>query len=175
MISKFRQINLEYDNFYKSLLKEGKIATRETEVGTWGISVASDIYSLFRKINLSKYKNFIDLGSGDGKVVLIASLFTNATGIEYDFELHIKSVEIRDKLKLQAELFQGDFLEHDLSKYDVIFMNPDKGFHTGVEDKLLKEMEGILIVYNAIFKPRFLKEIDNFNFDRIPTIIYRKV
>ena len=40
-----------------------------------GPSGTQDIYDFFVKIKLERYKNFIDLGSGDGKVVLIASLF----------------------------------------------------------------------------------------------------
>ena len=42
---------------------------RDTEVGFWGTAACDDVFELFQKINLSKFKNFIDLGSGDGKVV----------------------------------------------------------------------------------------------------------
>ena len=116
----------------------------------------------------------IDLGSGDGKVVLIASLFTKATGIEYDKELVKKSAEIRDKLGLKCDFIRGDFLKHDLSKYDVIFINPDKGFHKGTEDKLLKELKGKLIVYNFVFAPRFLKKGKTYWLEQVPVTVYTK-
>ena len=133
-----------------------------------------DIYDFFVKIKLQQYKNFIDLGSGDGKVVLIASLFVKATGIEFDKELVKTGVKIRDELKLKAEFIKGDFLEHDISKYDFIFINPDKGFDKGLEEKLIKEMNGKLFVYNNIFLPRFLKKGKTYLFDGIPIIQYTK-
>jgi protein-L-isoaspartate O-methyltransferase len=170
----FIKIKEEYDNFYKSLLKHGKMPVRDTEVGIWGISAADNVFNFFKKIKLNKYKNFLDLGSGDGKVVLIASLFTKATGIEYDKELHDKAVEIREKLNLSANLIQGDFLDYDWSKYDIIFINPDKGFHKGTEDKLLKELNGKLFVYNFVFEPRFLKKGKKYWFNETPVTVYTK-
>ncbi|MEE9525107.1 MAG: hypothetical protein V3V78_00690 [Candidatus Woesearchaeota archaeon] len=105
---------------------------------------------------------------------MIASLFTKATGIEFDKKLNDIGIKIKDELKLKAELIQGDFFKHDTSKYDVIFINPDQGFHKGVEDKLLKEMKGKLFVYNNIFQPRFLKKGKTYWFDGIPIITYTK-
>jgi SAM-dependent methyltransferase len=170
----FQKIKKEYDDFYKSLLKQGKMPVRDTEVGIWGISEADNIFNFFKKIKLQKYKNFLDLGSGDGKVVLIASLFTNATGIEFDKELHDKAFEIREKLELKCNLIQGDFLNYDWSKYDLIFINPDKGFHKGTEDKLLKELKGKLYVYNFVFEPRFLKKGKKYWFNETPVTVYTR-
>ena len=174
MIKQFNLIKQEYDNFYKSLLRQGKVPVRDTEKGIWGTAIADNVFNFFKKIRLSKYKKFIDLGSGDGKVVLIASLFTDATGIEFDKELHKKALEIKNKLKLRAKFIKGDYLKVDLSKYDIIFINPDKGFHKGVEDKLLKELKGKLFVYNNIFLPRFLKKGKSYWFDETPVISYTR-
>ncbi len=166
----------------------------DTEKGIWGTSITQDIFDFFRQIKLQNYRNFIDLGSGDGKVVLIASLFgINAAGIEFDKDLIKSSIKIRDQLKLKlsnesekglensknfqrAEFIQGDFLEHDLSKYDFIFINPDKGFENKIEEKLIKEMQPAakLFVYNNIFLPRFLKKGKNYWFNGIPIISYNK-
>jgi len=174
MNEKFEEIKKAYDEFYKSLLKQGKLTYRDTEMGIWGVCVAEYVYEFFKKINLKKYKNFIDLGSGDGKVVLIASLFTKATGIEFDKELVEKSIKIRDKLKLKCNFVQGDFLKHDLTKYDIIFVNPDKGFDKGLEKKLLKELKGKLAVYNIVFHPRFLKKGKTYMFEQTPVVVYSK-
>ena len=47
---------------------------------------------------MKRFNRFIDLGSGDGKVALIASLFCRqAEGIEIDDELFGKSLEMKEK------------------------------------------------------------------------------
>jgi hypothetical protein len=153
MKEKFQQIKKEYEEFYNSFLRNGRLPMGETKAGFWGTAATDDIFELFKTIELQKFKSFIDLGSGDGKVVLIASLFTKSAGIEFDEELHAKAVEIKEKLGLNAELMNGDFMEHDLSGYDVIFINPDKPFNKGLERKLRKEMKGTLLVYNMVYKP----------------------
>jgi len=146
----------------------------DTSKGFWGAAITEHIYGFFKKIKLENYKNFLDLGSGDGKVVLIASLFgVKATGIEIDDDLVKTSERIKKELKLKAEFIKGDFFKHNLSKYDVIFVNPDKGFENGLEDKLLKEMNGKLFVYNQIFLPRFLRKGRSYWFDQVPVIVYR--
>jgi len=117
------------------------------------------------------------LGSGDGKVVLIASLFgVKATGIEFDKDLIDVSVKIRDELNLSADFIQGDFLKQDLSRYDIIFINPDKGFKLKLENKLIKEMKSTakLFVYNNIFLPNILKKGKTYWFEQVPIISYSK-
>ena len=91
----FAQIKKEYDNFYRSLLRSGKLPMRSTSKGFWNAAISDEVYEAFKRIGLHKFKNFLDIGSGDGKVVLIASLFCeNAEGIEIDNFLHNKAVEI---------------------------------------------------------------------------------
>lgn len=176
-IDKFRQIQEKYNDFYQTFYAKGKGTVADTEKGIWGPAGTQDIYDFFVKIKLNTFKNFLDLGSGDGKVVLIASLFgVKSIGIEFDKELNNFGIKIRDELKLKAELIQGDFFKHDFSKYDLIFINPDKGFEYGLEDKLLKEMsaKARLFVYNNIFLPRFLKKGKTYWFNGIPVIGYTK-
>ena len=176
-IDKFREIQEKYNDFYQGFYAKGKGTVVDTEKGIWGPAGTQDVYDFFVKIGLQKFKNFFDLGSGDGKVVLIASLFgVDAVGMEFDKKLNDVGIKIRDKLKLKAELIQGDFLKHDLSKYDFIFVNPDQGFEKGLEEKLIKEMnpKARLFVYNNIFLPRFLKKGKTFWFNGIPIIGYTK-
>jgi 16S rRNA G1207 methylase RsmC len=168
----FELIKKEYKSFYESLLKKGTPPVWETEKGIFGTSSLDNVFELFQDIHLEKYKSFIDLGSGDGCVVLVASLFTKAAGIEFDRELHKKAVAIRDKLNLKAELVQGDFLEHDLGKYDIIFINPDQGFHKGLGQKLQREMKGELLVYNFVFQPYNLKKGRTLWFRQVPVTFY---
>tara|TARA_Y100000310_G_scaffold343345_1_gene450519 strand:+ start:832 stop:1380 length:549 start_codon:yes stop_codon:yes gene_type:complete len=169
---KFKEIKKAYDDYYKGLVKLGKPLVRDTKVGIWGVSISDNVYNFFKDIHLEKYDYFLDLGSGDGKVVLIASLFTKAGGIEFDKELFDASIEIRDKLGVDCSLIHDDFFKHDWSKYDVAFINPDQGFHKGVEDKLLNEFKGTLIVYNFVFEPRFLKKGKKYWYDQTPITVY---
>src|SRR3989344_348569 len=97
----FNNLKKEYDSFYRNLLKMGRLPMWSTEKGFWNASIAEEVYQAFKKIKLNKFKNFLDIGSGDGKVVLIASLFfKNAEGIEIDQFLHNKAIEIKNKLKI---------------------------------------------------------------------------
>ena len=143
MQQKFNLLKAEYENFYRKLWSEGKLPMKDTLKGTWGVAHTDDILEIFQKLNLGKYKNFLDLGSGDGKVVNIAALFTKATGIEIDKDLIKKSNEIRKKYKLiNARFLEGDYHHFDISGYDIIFVNPDAPFYRGLEDKLIKQLKG---------------------------------
>ena len=160
----FTKIKKEYDNFYRSLLKDGKLPMWSTSKGFWNAAITDEIYEAFKKIKLSQFRNFLDIGSGDGKVVLIASLFCkSADGIEIDNFLHNKAMEIKNKLKINNAVFHNkDFFEDDFSKYDVLFLAPDAPLEKGLENKLLNEMKGRLIHYGHHFQPRFLKKEDSF-------------
>ncbi|MBS3138481.1 class I SAM-dependent methyltransferase [Candidatus Woesearchaeota archaeon] len=156
MIEKIKKAFVEFDAEIKNKFF---FVVRDTEKGIWGPSNIDVVIDLFKKIKLEKYKHFIDIGAGDGRIVAIASTFTNATGIESDKNLVDSGNKIIKKLNINAELICDDFFNHNFSTYDILFINPDKGFHHGLEDKLLKEMkkDAILLVYNTIFMPRFLK------------------
>jgi hypothetical protein len=169
---KFGKIKKAYDDYYSSLVKCGKPLVRDTKVGIWGVSISNNVYNFFKDMHLEKYDYFLDLGSGDGKVVLIASLFTKARGIEFDKELHDAAVKIRDSLKMDCNFICDDFFKYDWSKHDVLFINPDQGFHKGVEDKLLNELKGKLFVYNFVFEPRFLKKGRKYWYDQTPITVY---
>jgi len=176
-LDKFHTLKEKYDEFYSTFYAKGKGTVRDTAKGIWGPAGTQDVYELFVKIKLDEDDSFLDLGSGDGKVVLIASLFCKkVVGIEYDKKLVKVGEKIKKELGLNAEFICGDFFEHDWSEYDVIFINPDQGMHKGVEDKLLKEMkdDAKLFVYNNIFLPRFLKKGKTYWFNEIPVILYTK-
>jgi protein-L-isoaspartate O-methyltransferase len=169
--SQFLEIKTEYDNFRKSMLKQARFLIKDTGVGFWGISYLDDIYTLFKKIKLHESKNFLDLGSGDGRVSILASIFTKSVGIEYDKELHDFAMEFKEKLKSNAKFYNDNYLNHSLEKYDVVFINPDKRFEE-VENKLLTELKGKLVVYGAEFHPVSLKKVQTFHAHTTPVTIY---
>ncbi len=176
---RFQAINRAYDDYYKLLLKSGKLLVRDTTAGIWGYAGATECFEFFNQISLHKAKNFIDLGSGDGKVVAIASLFTNSVGIEADQELLQDSVKIKERLvknkiiqSNKCKLINDDFLKHDLSSYDAVFINPDKLFTLKFEQKLIKELTGTLYIYNNIFAPKMLKKGKTCWIKQMPIISY---
>ena len=135
-----------------------------TAKGFWNAAIADEVYESFKKIKLNQFKNFLDIGSGDGKVVLIASLFCkNAEGIEIDDYLHNKAIMMQIRFGLNNVKFHNkDFFEHDFSKYDILFLSPDSSLERGMETKLLREMKGKLIHYGYHFHPRFLRKEGSF-------------
>lgn len=171
----FLQIKKAYNEYEAELQSQGKKLVRETAKGIYGVSDCDVLFAFFKKIHLTRSQHFIDLGCGDGRAVLIASLFTpHAVGIEADEELVAIGLDIASRLSLDADVRCSDFLFEDLSPYDVLFINPDKGFHKGLDAKLQKEIGGKLYVYNEIFAPESLRKGKKFWFGQIPIIEYMR-
>jgi len=160
----FEQIKSEYDSFYKGLLRQGKLPLWSTGGGFWGGVIADEVYEAFKRIGLHNHRSFIDLGSGDGKAVLIAALFCErAVGIELDNSLFKKSMEMQRKLNIPNAIFHNsNFYDHSISEFDVVFTYPDAPMHRGLEKKLLNELRGKLIHYGHHFHPEHLKAEDSF-------------
>ena len=65
----------------------------------------------------------IDLGSGDGKIVIrAAKRFANAKGIEYNPDMVAFSKTMAQKAGVDVELVQGDIFASDFSNADVVTM-----------------------------------------------------
>ncbi len=63
-----------------------------------------------------------DLGSGDGRIVIMAAekFKANAIGVEYDFDLfHQSDAKVRN-MKLNAHIILGDIFDQDYSKADLL-------------------------------------------------------
>lgn len=131
-----------------------------------------------------KYKicrSFCDLGSGDGRVVLLASLFNikKAVGIESDLWLHNVSNHIKNHINLEhfwkAKFIRNDFSKHNVRGYDYVFVSPDKPFYRGLEEKFQKELDGKLIVYgHETFQPTTLKCLHRFNLNNELFCVYER-
>jgi tRNA1(Val) A37 N6-methylase TrmN6 len=141
-----------YNSFYKFLyVKHKQFPIKDTKIGFWGVAPSKDVFDFFKTIKLENYSHLIDLGSGDGKIALIASLFTNSTGIEYDKWLHTVSLDIKDKLyhvplTKRTRFINDDFMKHNFSNYDIAFLNPDKTTKE-IKNKLMDEFKGRLVVF----------------------------
>ncbi len=172
----YNGIKEEYDLFYNILMRNGNLPMFSTELGFWNSSITKDLYEIFKRIKLHNFRSFLDLGSGDGKAVLIASLFgVTAHGVEIDDFLVRKSLEVQRKVGIKnASFIKKDYHEHDFSKYDILFLAPDKPLRRGLEQKLLKELNGKLILYGPIYHPMSLVKDESFFVNNTPVTIYSK-
>lgn len=74
--------------------------------------------------NLQKGERMYDLGSGDGRIVIMAAqkFGGNATGVEFDADLHKQSSTKIKQLGLEktASIIHGDILKQDFSDAQVL-------------------------------------------------------
>ena len=155
----FFEVAAAYEEFYESLQKEGELPYRITRSGMWAVSDLREVYRAFCHFHLDRYSHLADLGSGDGAVVLVASLFTRATGYEIDEVLYAKAKELRNKLNLtRAEFVQQDYFQADLSLHDLLYIYPDKPIYQ-METTLSASWRGHLLVNGPHFPPRHFAKI----------------
>ena len=173
-----QHIKQAYDTFESSLLQKGMLLARDTGIGYWGVTHIPALVALFSQLKPDKQR-LLDLGSGDGRVVLLASLFgMHATGIEADDLLMNTALDMKRKIALPhfstAQFHQDDFMKHDISVYDFLYVSPDKPFHRGLDKKLAKELSGKLIVHSFEFLPTSLSLENEFFFHGEKFGIYKK-
>ncbi|HKN47099.1 MAG TPA: hypothetical protein VJ144_03920 [Candidatus Polarisedimenticolia bacterium] len=132
-------------------------------------SILEDILPAFAAV-IRPGMRFLDLGSGDGRIVFMAALLgAKATGIEYDAELHRIAFEARRRLgdlvdPERAVLIRGDFFKQDLRPYDVFFYF---ALGSSSEDRLLAKLRGemgdsavLILAYPSGSVPGFRKTAD---------------
>jgi len=129
-------------------------------------------------------EKMFDLGSGDGRIVIMAAekFHANATGVELDKDLFKQSMDKIQSLKLQrtARIINGDVLQQDYSSADLITvyllpLSNDKV--RPILDKQLKK--GTRIVSHDFefkdWKPEKVEPIDDDGEGRSHTLyLYRK-
>lgn len=156
----FRKIETAYQSLYQALKLDGGLPYRRTSLGMWATSSAEGVYRAFCHFQLDQYIHMADLGSGDGIVVLIGSLFTQATGYEIDELLHQQSIKLRNSLNLtKARFLCEDFLQANLDAYDLLYLYPDKPFYD-LEERLRATWSGRLLVNGPHFPPRYFRRIE---------------
>lgn len=139
--------------------QQGREPYKVTPLGMWACSDPAELWELFQALELASCRHMADLGSGDGRAVLLASLFTQATGIEADSELVAESRDLAAELGLsRASFAQGDCRLKDLTPYDLLFIYPDKPL-TWLENMLPAYWRGRLLVYGAGFGPQGLRKL----------------
>jgi len=164
-------------NFFESLDNSNKESEKslvwDTEKGIFGTSDLNILKKFFEKIGLEKTDYFVDLGSGDGRVCILASLFSKAVGIEFDKDLFEDSLKNADILGISdVEFINSDYESFDFSKASIIFSYADHFFSKEFINKLKKDFHGVFYVYQGVFTPEGLTKGPTIWIDGIPIISY---
>jgi len=155
----FEKVEAVYLSFYETLKRDGLLPYRSTKSGMWATSGIRQVYGAFRHFELHRYNHMADLGSGDGIVVLIGSLFTHATGYETDDWLYKESIKLCNSLSLtNARFLNENFLHADLSGYDLLYLYPDKPFDD-LAERLHATWRGRLLVNGPHFPPSHFNKV----------------
>eukprot|EP01022_Parablepharisma_sp_SALTPOND_P021475 TRINITY_DN4255_c0_g5_i1.p2 TRINITY_DN4255_c0_g5~~TRINITY_DN4255_c0_g5_i1.p2 ORF type:complete len:177 (+),score=67.94 TRINITY_DN4255_c0_g5_i1:1-531(+) len=154
-ISGLARVEAALKQYHDSLEQPYKV----TPAGMWACSQTHEVFDLLGKLELSRYHRMVDLGSGDGRVVLLAALFLPATGIEADPELVAASRAMAQELGLERAGFMcADCRSADLTPYDLLFIYPDKPLDWLVQ-RLPDDWRGSLLVYGTYFQPSGLTHL----------------
>jgi len=130
----------DYEQGYKnySLSQKDKDIIKEknyTSAGTFGTLSKEGLNDLFKKseqyVNNLNDKNFLDIGSGDGRLVFWASQYglKKSMGIELSDTRHKLAMQVYDKLgdneKNKIKLINKDILDVDLKNtdFDIIYIS----------------------------------------------------
>ncbi|MGM5481094.1 MAG: class I SAM-dependent methyltransferase [Nanobdellota archaeon] len=168
----FHVIRDYYETLDKRKLSEKGSLVHDTPKGIFGVSDVKTVFDFFNKIGLFEQDVFIDLGSGDGRVTMIASLFCKAIGIEYDEELVHESKLASLKTGFEAEFIASDYEHYDYSKATVLFSYADHFFTPMFIEKLKNEFSGTLYVYQGVFLPEGVKKGRTVWIGQTPLISY---
>lgn len=182
MQTEFKKIKQVYDQFERFVMQNGILLGKETKDGYWAVAHLQDVFDFFKQIKLDKHKHLVDLGSGDGRVVLLASLFgIKATGLETDQWLLDCSLDLKRKINLphfeRVNFLQENFHRYDLSQHDILFIHPDKPFYRDELGKRLKQQlpdHAKLVVYGYEFHPSNLKHENEFIVNGQKFVVYGK-
>ena len=167
--SDFQAIKRYFESKDKELSKKGRLPLGSTEKGFWGVTHLDDFYTWCKLVKLEDFKQFIDLGSGDGRIAAVASLFTDATGVEYDEKLHAEAEAAAKALTSKTHFIKADYTQLDLSKYDIWFCYADHNFEwlTHKQHELIH-----LYLYHDTFHPSFLFKEKTIWIGQIPVFHY---
>ncbi len=173
MREKYEKVKGAYKELHKKFLENNPFLIKYLDNGVWAPSLPKELFRIFGKYE-DKSKTILDLGSGDGLAVMVASVFFNhAYGVEIDKGFFDISNKMKEKLGIDNVTFiKEDFYNLNLNNYDILFIAPDKEFSLKLENKIAKELNGILIVYSSIFKPKTLKKIDEFETHHFSVSVY---
>jgi 16S rRNA A1518/A1519 N6-dimethyltransferase RsmA/KsgA/DIM1 with predicted DNA glycosylase/AP lyase activity len=111
-------------------------------------SKTKPLNDLLKNIELNKNVKFIDIGSGDGRIVVWAARQGfESHGIEFNPFLSIFS-----GVKNKAKIFNKDFSKHDFSNYNFAYLYIFPEHMDKVSTKLFQEMGAGSVIVTNTFK-----------------------
>lgn len=120
------------------------------------------VYSMVELADLSPGVKTVDLGSGDGRVLLeFARKGAEAHGYEIDLDLVTKTEEkiIREELDKNAFVHLRNYWEEDLSTYEIVTVYGMYSVMEDLEKKLSKELNpGSKVISNVFEFPDWKPE-----------------
>jgi len=145
-----------------------------TELGAWATSRPAHIFYFFKRLDLSRYALFADLGSGDGLVACIAGLFTLSVGVEIDLGLCARAGRSSAELGLDGRVKYvcADYLTQRIRRADCLYLYPDKPLDA--LEGILAEWGGSLLVYGPHIPPRWLTGVETLHCGRERMVRYEK-
>jgi len=181
LFERFSMIERYYSALDLERRKKGNPSYEDTAHGIWGSSDLRKCFDLFMRISLSEKNRLLDLGSGDGRIAMVAALFCGSSGVEGDASLH--AVALRAKRELIAripslercELVLGDYTAIDSSRlavFDTFFIFADHSWPKDFETCIASCCVGNLYSYANIFSPSSLTKGPTIWLDQTPVVVY---
>ncbi|MGA2938466.1 MAG: hypothetical protein ABSF52_15395 [Syntrophobacteraceae bacterium] len=145
---------------------------RLTASGAWAASRPEHLFNFFKRVDLSQFRLFIDLGSGDGVVSCTAGLFTMSIGIESDPFLVSRAARAARDLNLLSRVgfIRADFLTQRIQEADCLYIYPDKPIDA--LEKTLEGWDGTLFIYGPHFPPKRLSLMEKLRRGRETMSVY---
>jgi len=171
--ARFTHLVNHYQQHYQKLEAAGHAPYQLTRLGTWATSIAPHVFAFFEHIDLTRYRLFLDLGSGDGVVACIAGLFTRAVGIEIDAGLCSTAQQaVRHRgLEDRVAIVCGDYRGQRIWGADCLYIYPDKPVLE--METLLVGWPGSLIVGGPHFPLEGFTPTLQFRIARDQMVLYR--
>ncbi len=121
------------------------------------ISPEERLATIFKLIKVKNGQRSIDLGAGDGRIVIeMAKRGAIAFGIELRKThtlLANRNIK-KARLKSKASVIQGDFWKENLDSYDIVTIYGMADIMVELENKLSKELKvGTLVISNGFRIP----------------------
>jgi hypothetical protein len=145
---------------------------RLTASGAWAASRPEHLFNFFKRVDLSRFRLFIDLGSGDGVASCTAGLFTRSVGIESDPFLASRAARAARDLNLLSRVgfIRADFLTQRIQAADCLYIYPDKPIDA--LEKTLEGWDGTLFIYGPHFPPKRLSLMEKLRRGRETLSVY---
>lgn len=175
---KFTRLKEYFDRLDMQLIEKKGLSVFATSYGIYGSSSLFDVFELFERMRLHERARLVDLGSGDGRVALLAALFTSSAGMEGDEELHALASKAKEDLLehipelARCDLSRTDYMGESLASFDTLFIYADHNWPESFQRKLLEECRAVLVSQHNIFRPDRLRKGRTYWVEQIPFVTY---